>query len=178
MGKSPVATAGAESRHMKTKKLLAALLVVLCVALTGVLAGCASGDQSSSSSSSASENRAYMSSANTIIGELQDNLTDFSTAVSEDNLVSMRAAAKKAYQNIDDFKQLQPTDTLKSVHSEYVKGCEDLQDALESYIDLFSDQKKSKLSDAEYKKRLKKIQAKYDSGIDHLKEGDKKATSL
>lgn len=180
MGKSPVDKAGAESRHMKTRKFLATLLVVLCVVLTGVLAGCASGNQASSSSSSdaASANRDYMSSANTIIEQLQDNLTDFSTAVSDDNLVAMRAAAKKAYQSIDDFKQLQPTDTLKPVHSEYVKGCDDLKDALEQYIDLFSDQKKSKLTDAQYQKRLKKIQAKYDSGMDHLKAGDEKATSL
>lgn len=165
---------------MKTKKLLAAIAVVFCVALMGALAGCSSSGQTDAadSSSSASANRDYMSSANTIIEQLQENLTDFSEAVSDDNLVSMKTAAKKAYANIDSFKQLQPTDTLKPVHSEYVKGCNDLKDALEQYIDLFSDQKKSKLSDAQYKQRLKKIQAKYDSGMNHLKAGDKKATSL
>jgi flagellar basal body-associated protein FliL len=171
---------GAESRLMKTKKLLAIVAMVFCVALMGVLAGCGSTDQAASSSSSdgASANREYMSNANTIIEQLQDNLNDFSDAVSDDNLVSMKAAAKKAYQNIDSFKQLKPTDTLKPVHNEYVKGCDDLKDALEQYIDLFSDQKKSKLTDQQYKDRLKKIQDKYNSGMDHLKEGDKKATSL
>lgn len=164
---------------MKTKKLLAIVAVVFCMALMGALAGCGSTDQASSSSSDgASANRDYMSNANTIIEQLQDNLNDFSDAVSDDNLVSMKAAAKKAYQSIDRFKQLKPTDTLKPVHTEYVKGCDDLKDALEQYIDLFSDQKKSKLTDQQYKDRLKKVQDKYNSGMDHLKEGDKKATSL
>ena len=162
------------------KKFFAIMATVLCVALAGVLAGCSSGGtvSSSSSSDSASANRDYMSNANTIIGQLQDNLSDFSDAVANDDLVSMEAAAKKASSSIDDFKKLQPTDTLKSVHQEYAKGCDELKEALDEYIDLYSDQKKSKLSSAEYKSRLKKVQDKYNSGMSHLKEGDKPATSL
>lgn len=162
------------------KKFFAIMVTVLCVALAGVLAGCSSNGAASpsSSSDSASANREYMSNANTIIGQLQDNLNDFSDAVANDDLVSMKTAAKKASKSIDDFKKLQPTDTLKSVHQEYTKGCDELKEALDEYIDLYSDQKKSKLSSAEYKSRLKKIQDKYDSGINHLKEGDKQATSL
>ena len=162
------------------KKFLAIMMTVLCVALAGVLAGCGSNGTtvSSSSSDSASANREYMSNANTIIGQLQDNLNDFSDAVANDDLVSMKAAAKKASSSIDDFEKLQPTDTLKSVHQEYTKGCDELKGALDDYIDLYSDQKKSKLSTSEYKSRLKKIQDKYNSGIAHLKKGDEQATSL
>ena len=49
---------------------------------------------------------------------------------------------------------------------------------MDDYIDLYSDQKKSKLSTSEYKSRLKKIQDKYNGGIAHLKKGDEQATSL
>lgn len=166
---------------MKSKKVLIVIVAALCFAIAGALAGCGSetvSGSSSSSSDSASANRSYMSSANTIIEELQDNLNDFSDAVAEDDLVSMKAAMKKADKSIAKFEKLQPPDDLKSVHEEYTKGCDELKEALSEYVDLYSDQQKSKLSDSEYSKRLKSIQKKYNSGIKHLKAGDEKVTSL
>lgn len=163
------------------KKLLVLFAAVVCLAFAGVLAGCSSSGSSaasSSSSDSASANRSYMSSANTIIGQLQDNLTDFSDAVAKDDLVTMQATAKTAGENIDAFKKLTPPDQLKSVHEQYTKGCDQLKQALDDYISLYADRKKSNISDSEFSSRLSTIQSEYDAGIAALQEGDKQATAL
>lgn len=165
---------------MKTKKLLIGIVAVLCFSLAGVLVGCGPSVSAGSSSSSdtASTNRAYMSSANTIIEELEENLSDFSLAVANDDLVSMKSAAKKANKSIDKFEALKAPDDLKSVHDEYTKGFDYLKKALGEYIDLYSDQQKSALTESEYKKRLKSIMSEYDKGMKHLNKGDDLATSM
>lgn len=159
---------------MKMRKMitavLAAALSVLCLM---AIAGC---DAQEQKADAAAQNRAYMSQANSAMMQLDADLEPFTAAVAAEDVVTMEQAASKVYRDIDTFKAITAPDAMKDIHAEYSAGCEDLKQALQAYIALYSDA--SNADAKELNEGLASVQALYDSGIAHLKAGDTKATQL
>lgn len=165
---------------MKRSKLIR----VLAVAFAGVmcafmLSGCMANNAANTQQA---DNRQYMAKVNQSMDDLQTRLDGFNDAVSRTDLVGMRTQADNAYKAIDDLAALTPPDALKDIQTSYVDGCNDIKDALNLYIDLYTEienaTEEQPFDYATYDSRLKEIQDKYDSGITKLGDGDTKAAEL
>lgn len=163
------------------RKNLAKALVVACatVLMIAALAGCA--QQSSKDDQDQLDRRQYMSQVNQVMDDLQTRLDSFSDAVSRDDVVGMRTQADNAFKALDDLNGLEVPDALKDIQQEYVDGTNSLKDALNAYIDLYTEIESATdehpFDWSSYDQRIAEIQSQYDAGIDKLKKGDEAAAS-
>lgn len=165
---------------MKKKQYgLGALLVGLCFSVL-LMAGCMSSGLETQDEGA--KNREYMSQVNQIMDDINAELTDFTEAVSSSDLVGMKTQSEDAFKAIEELKKLEAPEALKSVHDEYVSGCEDLEQALSGYIEIYAEMETATEEQpydySGYSEQLKKIEKKYEGGIEHLKEADKTAAEL
>lgn len=155
---------------------MAVIGTVLAMALGGCMA------QNNTANTQQTENRQYMSQVNQTLEDLTNRLDSFNQAVSNNDLVGMKTQAESAFKAIDDLSALEAPDALKDVQTAYVDGCNDLKDALNLYIGLYTEIENATEEEpfdySTYDARLKEIQDKYDSGISKLEDGDKKANEL
>ena len=80
-----------------------------------------------------------MTQVNQTMDDLKSRLESFTDAVSRGDVVGMRTQADNAFKAIDDLNNLNVPDALKDIQKEYVDGTADLKDALNSYIDLYTE---------------------------------------
>ena len=98
------------------------------------------------------------------------------------DVVTMRTQADNAFKALDELDSQEAPDALKDVKQCYVDGSEQLENALNAYIELYTEIDSA--TDAQpfdwstYDQRLADIQAAYNSGIEKLQEGDKTAADL
>ena len=155
-------------------------MAIIGAALAMTLGGCMA--QNNTANTQQTENRQYMSQVNQTLEDLTSRLDNFNQAVSNNDLVGMKTQAESAFKAIDDLNALEAPDALKDVQTAYVDGCNDLKDALNLYVDLYTEIENATEEEpfdySTYDSRLKEIQDKYDSGISKLEEGDKKANEL
>ena len=154
----------------------AKLATAACVAALSVaLAGCAP-SASTSATEAQQANRAYMSQVNETMAELDAKLDKFVDAVSRGDVVNMRTQADNAYKTLDKLANIEAPEDLKDVKDDYVNGTAKLREALDEYIDLYTDAAKSDSSGdvdkAAFNKRIAEIQALYDEGVALLQKGD------
>lgn len=158
------------------------LFVALCagVLMVAALAGCA--QQNTAATEQQSENRAYMTQVNQTMEDLKSKLDSFTDAVSRGDVVGMRTQADNAFKSIDDLNGLSVPDALKDIQKEYVDGANALKDALNSYIDLYTEidtaTEEQPFDYSTYDQRISDIKQKYDEGIGKLQSGDNKASEL
>ena len=165
---------------MKTKvKNILLLVFAACIGMS-VFIGCAASPDKATDESA--QNREYMAQVNSLMDELNTGLLDFSDAVSADDLVGMKTHSEKAYKAIDDLEKVEAPEALEKVHQEYLDGCKALKKALSGYIDLYSNidtaTEDQPYDFDNYNKDLTKLKDDYNSGIDHLKEGDRLAAEI
>lgn len=156
---------------------------IAAVALAGALsltalAGCM--QQTTAVSEEQEANRAYMTQVNQKMDALADKLDSFSDAVSRNDLVSMRTQADQAFKLIDEVSGIEAPEVLAEVKTGYVEGCTALEDALSSYIDLYTEAETADgtFDASAYDERLASIQKLYDEGVAKLEEADAKASEL
>jgi hypothetical protein len=135
--------------------------------------GCAPAEQTEDN---AALNRAYISAANTAMMQVNADIEPFTAAVAAEDVVTMEQAAANVYRDLDQFKEMTPPKDMVDIHKEYSAGCDDLKQALQSYIAVYKD--KAHLDVKDINDALADVQKQYDSGIAHLQEADKKVTSL
>lgn len=164
---------------MKRSMLIKAV-GVMCAAFVTVaaLAGCAS--QESAATKQQSENRQYMTQVNQTMEDLQSRLDGFTDAVSRGDLVGMRTQADNAYKALDELGKLNVPDDLKDIQQEYVDGTNKLKDALNAYIELYTEidsaTEAQPFDYSTYDQRIADIKSQYDEGIGKLQSGDNKAS--
>ena len=152
----------------------------MCAAFVAVaaLAGCAS--QESAATKQQSENRQYMTQVNQTMEDLQSRLDGFTDAVSRGDLVGMRTQADNAYKALDELGKLNVPDDLKDIQQEYVDGTNKLKDALNAYIELYTEidsaTEAQPFDYSTYDQRIADIKSQYDEGIGKLQSGDNKAS--
>ena len=156
---------------MRKRTIARVLAVALVAALAlGALAGCQSPATGATDQQQA--NRTYMTKVNQAVEELNTRLGEFDEAVAQESVVNMRNKANSAFEAIDALAAIDTPDAMKDLQTNYVDGCNKLKDALNSYIDLYTE-----ISSA-YDGRVKEIQDAYNEGIDKLKAADEEALKL
>ena len=159
---------------MRKRTIARVLAVALGAALAlGTLAGCQSPATGATDQQQA--NRTYMTKLNTRLGE-------FDEAVAQESVVNMRNKANSAFEAIDALAAIDTPDAMKDLQTNYVDGCNKLKDALNSYIDLYTEissaTEEAPFDFSAYDGRVKEIQDAYNEGIDKLKAADEEALKL
>lgn len=157
----------------KMPALAALFACVLCVTL---LAGCSS--DANEEADAQTQNRQYMASVNTIMETLNDNMTEFSAAVKDGEVVSLSSQLSAVDTCVSDLEALTVPDAMKDIQTSYVNGAKELQTALSDYVDLYEDVKAPESGSydySDYDSRLADIQEHYDAGIQALQDADSKA---
>ena len=121
-------------------------------------------------------NKTFMSQVNQCMTTLQTQLSSMQDAVSRKDVAGCKACLKQAQETVAALEKLEAPDALKDIKAAYVEGTKGLQDALSSYITLFSKVKKGE--DATFDADLAKVQTAYDAAIAKLKEADEAAAKL
>ena len=159
------------------KRFTARIAICACALLliVGVLAGCSPGASSLSAEQQA--NRSYMSQVNAVMSELGDELDSFNKAVSRGDVVNMRTQAENAYKVLDKLAAIEPPEDLADVHKQYVDGTSKLREALNAYIDLYTEIDSGSFDQSTYNSRIAKVQSLYDEGVSTLQKADEAAAS-
>ncbi len=165
---------------MKRKNFAKVIAAVCAGALMiAAFAGCA--PQKDAGNQDQLDRRQYMSQVNQAMDDLQSRLDGFADAVSRNDVVSMRTQADDAFKALDDLNGLDVPEGLKDIQQEYVDGTSDLKDALNAYIDLYTEIESATDDQpfdwSSYDQRIADIQDRYNAGIDKLKAGDEKAAA-
>ncbi len=156
-----------------------AALVCSGVFAVAMLAGCSTAQSSATSEQVA--NRDYMSEVNQKVASLKDTLGDFEDAVSREDVVNMKTTAANAGKVIDELKAIEAPDELADIQSNYAEGAQSLEDALNAYVDLYTEIDSATEANpfdwSTYDSRMTSIQQQYDQGVASLKAGDEAAAS-
>ena len=116
------------------------------------------------------------------VEELNTRLGEFDEAVAQESVVNMRNKANSAFEAIDALAAIDTPDAMKDLQTNYVDGCNKLKDALNSYIDLYTEissaTEEAPFDFSAYDGRVKEIQDAYNEGIDKLKAADEEALKL
>ena len=160
------------------------LLKIASIACVGVISaamfvGCAT--QQSTLTDEQKANREYMSTVSQKVESLSDTLSSFNDAVSRKDAVTMKTQASNAAKVLDELAAVEAPEALSDIKTNYVNGANALEEALNSYVQLFSDIDSATDANpfdwSSYDARVAEIQAKYDEGISALKSGDEAASS-
>ena len=164
------------------KRNLIRLIATVCstVLLAGLLAGCMSPNTGATDQQRA--NRTYMTKVNQAMEDLNSRLGDFDDAVARGDVVTMRTQADNAYKAIDELSAIDTPDAMADLQKNYVDGCNTLKDALNAYVDLYTEisaaTDEHPFDYATYDDRIKAVQDTYNKGIDQLKAADEQALKL
>lgn len=164
-------------KHTKFAKIIAVMCagVLMVVALAGCLP-----QQNSPADEQIEKNQQYMSQVNQSMDDLRSRLASFSDAVSRDDVVGMRTQADNAFKALDALNKLEAPEDLKSIQTDYVDGTNSLKDALNAYIDLYTEidsaTEEAPFDWSTYDQRIADIKAQYDTGIEKLEAADKTAS--
>ncbi len=166
---------------MKRKKFASVLMsIAIGTILIFSFSGCA--QQSETATDEATQARQYMSNVNQTMVDLSNKLNDFNDAVADTDVVKMHTEADSAFKVLDSLSSLDAPEGYDEVKDGYVSGCDLLKDALNGYIDLYTDISSTtdgrSIDDSTYTERLSEIQKQYDDGVAKLQEADEKATEL
>ena len=102
--------------------------------------------------------------------------------MSRGDAVTMRTQADNAYKAIDELSAIDTPDAMADLQKNYVDGCNTLKDALNAYVDLYTEisaaTDEHPFDYATYDDRIKAVQDTYNKGIDQLKAADEQALKL
>ena len=150
--------------------------VVACVAVLALaLVSCSGGEKPKTA---AELNRAYMSSVNQNVADLQSELTTFSSCVSNEDVAGMQLSVDRAKKIIDEIDALSVPEAFTEVHKMYIDGAGQLQDSLQSYVDLYAGIQAGTVDKGSIDTVVSKVQAGYDKGIGLLKQADAKLAEI
>ena len=159
-------------KHVTMKICACACAMALAV---GALAGCAANGSQANTEQQA--NRAYMSQVNGIMDGLGTDLDSFVDAVSRGDVVNMRTQADNAYKKLDELNALEVPEDLSDIQKDYLNGTSKLREALNEYIDLYTEISTGSFDQSKYDSRIAEIQSKYNEGVSALEQGDQAASS-
>lgn len=167
------------SRFKMKRSTFIRLVGVLCAAalMGAALTGCM--QQDNAAAKQQTENRQFMTQVNQSMDDLKSRLSSFTDAVSRGDVVGMRTQADNAFKALDELGKTQPPDDLKDIQQAYVDGTNKLKDALNAYIELYTEIDSATAAQpfdwSTYDKRIADIKKTYDDGIGQLQSGDNKA---
>lgn len=163
---------------MKHQIKVLAMVGAVC-ALVFALAGCTSVDGSNPDDDPpAAQNRQYMAQLNQQMDSLQDTMNQFQDALGKSDTVTMRARAQDVSKIVQDVNTADAPDKLGDVKNEYAQGLSTLDQALNSYVDLYTQQQSGQITQDQFNDQVQQIQQTYDQGVDQLKTADKDVSDI
>ena len=156
--------------------VIAKIAAAACAAVFAacLMTGCFGGPAATMSEEQQA-NRAYMSQVNQTMEELDSSLDGFVDAVSRGDVVNMRSQADNAYKTLDKLESIEVPDAMADIQESYVEGTSKLREALDGYIELYTDASNPGFDWSGYDKRIAEIQKLYDDGVAALEAGDEAA---
>ena len=158
------------------------ILVVITIVMAAVLSSCIPQIGETEEEKAQKAHREYMSQVNRLLDSLTLELDAFGDAVAEENAAKMNSHTDKVKAIIVELRAIKAPEGLAVVHNEYVTGCDELREALEAYVTLYtalnSATEEEPFDYATFNEELQKVKKKYDSGIKHLETGDAKALEM
>ena len=91
---------------------------------------------------------------------------------------TMKAQLTSVDKLIESVKNTDCSSTLQPAKDMYVDALCSLDDALESYVELYTDVANGSVDSATYDERLANVQSAYDDAMDKLKSADDKIVSI
>lgn len=162
----------------KVLMMAAAALVALCLAL---LTAC-SQPQPASDEERPPTAGEYMTSVAKSSNQLSASLSEFATAVSDNDVSAVQAKADAAYEILKQMESLEAPDELKSVKGKYDEASQSLRDAMKDYVALYLEIENapegSPYDFSNYAAQIESIQKSYDNGLNLLEEADKMASEM
>ncbi len=154
--------------------------LISAIALVVMMLGGCGVEQNAENAEAQASNRAYMAKVNQIMDELSSKLDQFDDAVSRGDTVTMKTQLENAMTSLDNLENLEAPEVLSDIKDLYVEGCTSLKDALESYVDLYTEIETSadSFDYSSYEDRIADVQERYNEGISKLEEADAAATEL
>ncbi len=165
-----------------TTRWLSRVMAVVCAGVLGlaVLAGCSTGAAVNNEEQTA--NREYMAKVNLTLDELSTKLDQFEEAVSRGDSVTMRTQLENAMGSLEALSKIDAPEAMKNLQEQYVSGCTSLGDALNAYVDLYTEidtaDEAHPFDYATYDDRISAIQEQYNEGLSKLQEADNAATEM
>ena len=162
------------------KKFLILFSSCLGVFLSLCLLSACSAKMSAGELSSSEKDRAYLAQVNDLLTDMDGDLKSFTDATSRNDLVAVQSNAKKINYLISSISNLDVPDDMKSVHDQYVSGCNALNRALNDYVCLYCDviNRGADVNAPEYAQKLAAIQSLYNNGLKVLKDADQALADL
>ena len=159
------------------KIIIGAVIASLMLGLFA-LASCA--PRETEAEKAAKANREYMSAVNQIMDEIAGELTVFSGELRDEDLVGMSSCLANVTRQINALGALTAPEALKAIGNDYKEGCELLKQALQAYVDLYTEINAagSSYDYSQYNTRITHIQNIYDDGLEKLADADKAASEL
>lgn len=174
---------GAEA---KSNNLFLKLVALLCVAVLACgMVGCMSPQNATNQQEEENKpltSSQYMAEVNQKVEVLSERLAAFNEAVSRQDPITMRTQADNAFAVLDEIAAIEQPEELNDLKAEYVKGSDQLKDALNGYVTLYTEIANATddqpFDYSTYPDRIQQIQEQYDEGIKTLEAADKTATEL
>ena len=162
------------------KKFFVLLSSCLSVVLSLCLFSACSANMNAGQPSEAEKDRAYLAQVNDLLSNMDGDLKSFTDAASRNDLVAVQSNAKKINDTISSISNLDVPDDMKSVHDQYVSGCNALKQALNDYVSLYCDviNRGGDVNAPEYAQKLAAIQSQYNNGLKVLKDADQALADL
>lgn len=156
------------------KRFLALIIMSFC--MVALLVGCSA---SNPTQENQAQNRQYMSSVNQIMEQFDAQMADFASAVKDGEILSLTSQLSAVTTAVDSLKALDVPDDMKDIQDAYVNGVEELQTALQQYVQLYQEVElppNGSFDFSTYADRLAEIQQHYSNGVASLQDADQKAT--
>ncbi|MEY8561922.1 hypothetical protein AALA21_02520 [Eggerthellaceae bacterium 3-80] len=150
------------------------------VLASALMLGCSSAGNSPEAQQQA-KNRQFMAQINQTMDDLNEKLDSFNDAVAAGDLVNMRTQADSAFKVLDSLDAIEAPEGLEDVKQDYVDGSDELESALNAYIDLYTEinsaTEEAPFDWSSYDSRMADIKSSYDDGISKLQAGDEAAAN-
>lgn len=171
-------------------RLKTALALLCAVAFVAALSGCTLQAANETADDNASANRQFIAQLNSKTNELAGVLSDFQSAVADQDAVGMKAASDRAEKIIESVKSMDApkpsaasrtqdrSEDLNNVKDLYAQGMEEMNSAMNDYADLYSGVAAGSVNAQVLNRKTETVQTAYDRALDKIEKADKLLSDL
>lgn len=159
-------------------KLAASLAIgTVLMIFISLLCGCGVINQNSGDINKV-KTQAYMTELNTVTHDFGNIINDFQNDIKEKNLDNMKNKLETSSKLIEEFNKLNPPESCVNVHKTYSDAFSLLQQALSTYVQIYSDFVNKNFDENILNQRIDDAQKTYNQGVELLNKGDKLALEV
>lgn len=166
-------------KRLHSFKIIFVIVGVVLATMLGLLAGCTTPTQPTTESDPVT---VYKTNLKAAASDVVSRLEAYDEAVEGGNIYTIRSSINNVFTALDGLTSIEAPADCSEVQKNYVAGCNDLRDALNSYLELLTAMENATdeqpFDYASYQSQLDGIQSQYTNGINALQAGDQTLSSL